>query len=194
MRTPNGGSAEPATGQPAPLHAQRLRMYRGGMWLFILAETFGFLTLFSVRFLVAGTGRPAELDPVVGAVITAVFAASAVGAFSALRAIDGGDQHRMLRGLAWAAGTGATALVAIVIDSGTSTLAPASRFGGAFLATTLFHAIHIFIGLVFLVALWSSGQRGRLGDANRWVVEAGVRFWLFVSAAWLALYVVFYWL
>lgn len=185
----------PASVEPLPpLDARRLRMYRGAFWLVILAESFGFLTLFSVRFLAAGTGHPAELNAGLGALVSVLFAASAVGAVVALRAIRRGDQDRLLWGLTWASGLGFTALFFVVVDWGASTLDPASRFGGAYLATTLFHAIHIVVGIVFLAALWSSCRRGRFTTANHWLVEAGVTFWLFVSAAWLALYVVFYWL
>lgn len=177
-----------------PLGAQRLRMYRGGFWLFILAESFGFLTLFSLRFLLAGTDRPAELNGLLGGLVTLVFLASVVPAAGALRAIAVGDASAMAARLAAAFGLGLAALVLVVADWAISTIAPASRFGGAYFATTGFHAIHIAVGLLFLAALWSSGRRGRFSPANHWLVEAGVRFWLFVVSAWVALYVVFFWL
>ncbi|NJD29911.1 MAG: hypothetical protein FIA92_16665 [Chloroflexi bacterium] len=177
-----------------PLDARRLRMYRGGFWLVILAESIGFLTLFSVRFLVAGTGHPAELNLPLGTLITLVFAASAVAAAGGLRAIAANDARAMIGRLRTALELGLVALILVVADWASSSLAPASRFGGAYLATTLFHAIHIVVGLLFLAAIWSSGRRGRFSAENHWLVEAGVRFWLFVAAAWFALYVVFFWL
>lgn len=190
-----GGAVGPA--EPLrPLDARKLRMYRGGFGLFILAESLGFLTLFSVRFLVAGAGHPAELDATLGTLITLLFAVSAAGAVVALRAARRGETERLVSSLTWAAGLGLGALFFVVVDWGRSAtiLDPASRFGGAYLATTLFHAIHIVAGVVFLAALRSSARRGRFSPANHWLVEAGVRFWLFVSAAWAALYVVFFWL
>jgi len=190
---PAAPSPMPASALP-PLDARRLRMYRGSFWLFILAESFGFVTLFSVRFLAAGTGHPPELNAGLGALISVLFGASAGSAVAGLRAIRRADPDRMLSSLGVAWGLGFTALFFVVVDWGSSTLDPASRFGGAYLATTLFHAIHIVVGLIFLAALWYSGRRGRFTPANHWLVEAGVRFWLFVSAAWLALYVVFFWL
>lgn len=190
---PSVPSVIPATALPR-LDARRLRMYRGGFWLVIVAESIGFLTLFAVRFLVAGTGHPAELNLPLGTLITLVFAASAVAAAGGLRAIAANDARAMIGRLGTALGLGLGALVLVVADWATSSLAPASRFGGAYLATTLFHAIHIAVGLLFLAALWSSGRRGRFSAGNHWLVEAGVRFWLFVAAAWLALYVVFFWL
>jgi len=169
-------------------------MYRGSFLLVILAESLGFLTLFSVRFLLAGLGRPAELSGVLGVLITLAFAGSAVPAARALGAIRAGDREAMVFRLGVALALGLTALWFVVADVLTSTIAPASRFGGIFFATVGFHAIHIVVGLVFLAALGSSGRRGRFDAANHWLVEAGVRFWLFVVVAWFAVYVIFYWL
>lgn len=186
--------APPAAVAHPPLGARRLRMYRGSFLLFILAESLGFLTLFSVRFLLAGLGRPAELNGVLGVLITLAFTGSAVPAVWALRAIRAGDREAMVFRLGVALGLGLAALWFVVADVSSSTIAPASRFGGIYFATVGYHAIHIVVGLLFLGALWSSGRRGRFDSANHWLVEAGVRFWLFVVVAWFAVYVVFYWL
>ncbi|MBA3877697.1 MAG: hypothetical protein C0498_12375, partial [Anaerolinea sp.] len=177
-----------------PLDARHLRMYRGSFLLVIFAESLGFLTLFSVRFVLAGAGHPAELNVGLGGAITVLLGGSAGAAVRGLRAIQRGETRTMTTGLGSAFGLGLAALVLIAADWATSTIAPASRFGGIYLATVGFHAIHIVVGLLFLAALWSSGRRGRFDAANHWLVEAGVRFWLFVVAAWLAVYVVFYWL
>jgi heme/copper-type cytochrome/quinol oxidase subunit 3 len=82
----------------------------------------------------------------------------------------------------------------VAADWTTSTIPPASRFGGIYLATSGFHAIHIVVGLLFLAAVWSAGRRGRFSAVDHWLVEAGVRFWLFVVGVWAAIYVVFFWL
>jgi cytochrome c oxidase subunit 3 len=169
-------------------------MYRGSFWLFILAESFGFLALFAIRFLLAGTGRPADLNGALAGLVTLIFAVSAVAAAGSLRAISRGDGRVVATRLGLAFGLGLVALVLVVTDWATSPVAPASRFGGAYFGTTGFHAVHIVVGLLFLGALWSAGRRGRFGAGDHWLVEAGVRFWLFVVAAWAALYVVFYWL
>lgn len=188
LEVPRSAGAHP------PLDARHLRMYRGSFLLVIFAESIGFLTLFSVRFVLAGAGHPAELNGVLGVLITLAFVGSAIPAALALRAIRAGDREAMVVRLGVALGLGLTALWFVVADLSSSTIAPASRFGGIYLATLGFHAIHIVVGLVFLAALWSSGRRGRFDAANHWLVEAGVRFWLFVVAAWLAVYVIFYWL
>ena len=192
--TPQFAGAHSPIGAHPPLDARHLRMYRGSFLLFILAESLGFLTLFSVRFVLAGTGHPAELRGFLGAAITLAFASSAVPAVMALRAIRAGKTGAMVLGLEVALGLGLAASWFVVAELSSTTIDPASRFGGIYLATTGFHVIHIVVGLIFLAALRSSGRRGRFDAANHWLVEAGVRFWLFVVAAWLAVYVVFYWL
>jgi heme/copper-type cytochrome/quinol oxidase subunit 3 len=169
-------------------------MYRGSFWLFILAESFGFLALFAIRFVLVGTGRAPELNGALGGFVTLVFASSAVAATAGLRAIHGGDTRTMATRLGLAFSLGLVALSLVVADWATSTIPPASRFGGIYLGTTGFHAIHIVVGLLFLAAVSSAGRRGRFDAGEYWLVEAGVRFWLFVTAAWAALYVVYFWL
>jgi heme/copper-type cytochrome/quinol oxidase subunit 3 len=169
-------------------------MYRGSFWLFILAESIGFLALFSIRFLLAGMERPAELNSALGALVTLVFAVSAGAAVGGLQAIQRGDTRTLATRLGLALWLGLVALILVAADWGTSSVAPASRFGGIYFATGSFHAIHIVVGLLFLSAVWSAGRRGRFSAADHWLVEAAVRFWLFVAGAWAALYVVFFWL
>ena len=103
----DSGLAVPAVPDPVPpLGARQLRMYRGGFWLFIVAEALGFLTLFSLRFLLAGTGRPGELNGVLGGLVTLAFAASLVPAVGGLRAIRAGDRQGMISRLGIALGLG----------------------------------------------------------------------------------------
>lgn len=179
---------------PQALDERQLRMYRGAFWLVILSETFVFVALFAIRFLLAGAGHPAELNGLLGALVSAVFLGSLAPAVLAQRAIASGDAERMSRALAVAFGLGLLALGLIVLDWATLPIPATSRFGSAYIATTGIHALHIVIGLLFLAALWSSGRRGRFTPGNHWLVEAGVRFWGFVAAAWIALYAVFFWL
>lgn len=178
---------------PGLVDARRLRMYRGSFWLFILAESFGFLALFAIRYVLVGTGHPAELNVGLGGAVTVLLGGSAGAAVRGLRAIRRGEIRTMTTGLGTAFGLGLAGLVLIAADWATSTIPPSSRFGGIYVATTGFHAIHIVVGLLFVAALWSSGRRGRFSAGDHWLVEAGVRFWLFVVAAWLALFVVFFW-
>lgn len=180
-------------GPPQPLTGRQVRMYRGGFLLFLISESFLFVTLFAVRFLLVGMGRPAELSPLLATLATGLFLAGGVTAWLALGGVRAGD----LGGMVWnAAATwvlGVAALAVVVVDA-ISSVGIGTRFGDIFQVTTWIHVGHILIGLIFLAAVWSAGRRARFSAENHWVVEAGVRFWWFVAATWAALYLVFYWL
>src|SRR3546814_14320577 len=57
------------TGVPALSERER-RMYRGGIWLLIIAETMVFITLFSTRFLLPVRRAPVGTGEPVGASLT----------------------------------------------------------------------------------------------------------------------------
>lgn len=189
----------PADGVPiAPEEVEvtdrQLRMYRGGFLLLLISESFVFVTLFAVRFLLAGTERPPQLSIISGGVISAVLAAGAVTATLGVRAVTHDQRSRMTTYLAATALIGLAGGVAIIVDLLLTRLDPASRFGGIFLVTAWIHLAHIGLALLFLVAAWSAGRRGRFGARNFWVPEAAARLWYFVVVTWLGVYVVFYWI
>lgn len=56
--------------------ALRLTMNRNGLWLFILSESMIFLLLLIVRFVLAGSGHPAELNQPLALGMTVILIAS----------------------------------------------------------------------------------------------------------------------
>ncbi len=189
-------SMEPTSdaGQGAALSEQQLRMYRGSFWLFILAETMVFVTLFAVRFVFVYGPPPAELNTTLAGVLTAVMVVSAAPAWLARRAIAAGDPGAMVRHAGIAFVLGSMVLAGIVYDWVTAGLPAASRFGENYYLTTAFHALHIAIGLLTLAAVVSAGRRARYSAADHWWVDNAVVFWEFVVVAWIGVYVVFFWL
>jgi cytochrome c oxidase subunit 3 len=175
-----------------PLSDNQRRMYRGGIWLVIVAESMIFVTLFSTRFLLAGRGGPLEAGDAIGLVISAALVVSLLPAWLALRAIDAGNPAAMSRNLAITALFSAAVLVAIVYDWSTLSFAAGSRFGENYVISTGYHAAHILIAVVWLAAAAVAGGRGAYSRDNHWVVEGGVVFWTFVVAMWIALYIVFF--
>jgi len=176
---------------PALSDNQR-RMYRGGIWLVIVAESMIFVTLFSTRFLLAGRGGPVEAVDPIGLGITIGLIVSLLPAWLALRAIVAGDAAAMSRNLAITAIFGAAVLVAIVGDWWTLEFLAGSRFGENYIISTGYHAAHIVIAVIWLAAAAVAGGRGAYTRDNHWVVEGGVIFWTFVVAMWIALYLVFF--
>jgi heme/copper-type cytochrome/quinol oxidase subunit 3 len=175
-----------------PLSDNQRRMYRGGIWLIIVAESMIFVTLFSTRFLLAGRGGPLEAGDVIGLGISAALAVSLLPAWLALRAIVEGNAAAMSRNLAITALFAAVVLVAIIYDWSTLSFSAGSRFGENYIISTGYHAAHILIAVVWLGAAAVAGGRGAYTRDNHWVVEGGVLFWTFVVTMWVALYLVFF--
>lgn len=185
-------TADLAPARVPPLSERNRRMYRGGIWLIILAETMVFVTLFSTRFLLAGRGGPVGPADPVGTAITGALVLSLIPAGRALGRIAVGDAAAMARHLGLTALLGAAALAIIVYDWATLPFPPGSSFGGTYIVSTGYHAAHIVIGVIWLAAAAIAGRRGAHTRDNHWVVEGGIRFWYFVVAMWIALYVVFF--
>lgn len=181
-----------AQGAATPLTDNDRRMYRGGIWLVIVAETMIFVTLFSTRFLLAGRGGPLEAADPLGLGILVALVISLVPAWLALRAIVLGDAVAMSRNLSIVVCLGIAVLVAIVFDWSTLSFPAGSRFGENYILSTGYHAVHILIAVIWLAAAGVAGWRGVYTPGNHWVAEGSVVFWTFVVAMWIALYVVFF--
>lgn len=167
-------------------------MYLGAFWLFILAESIIFLTLFSTRLLLVGLDRSPRLNVPLGIALTAILLVSLLPAARAVRAISQGDMRTMSLLFLVTAALGLLAIVAILYDWVTVSLAPGSRFGEIYFVTEGYHLAHLIIGVLAFAGLWANGIQGRFHPENYWAVQAGVRFWYFVVAAWVALFVVFF--
>ena len=55
-----------------------------------------------------------------------------------------------------------------------------------------YHALHTLIIGYMMVQVWRYGRAGRYHSGNHWIVEAELKLWYFVTAAWLIFYVVLY--
>lgn len=168
------------------------RMYRGGVWLLILAETMAFLSVFSTRFLLAGVASPLQASNKIGVVITVALIVSVIPATMALRRVKAHDCDGMAWHLMAAALLGAIALAAMLFDWTTLAFPAGSDFGENYILSTGYHALHIVIGVIWLGAAAIAGRRGAYTQGNHWVVEGGVLFWYFIVVMWIALYLIFF--
>lgn len=57
-----------------------------------------------------------------------------------------------------------------------------------------YHAIHTLVIGGMMIQVWRYGKAGRYHSGNHWTVEAALKLWYFVTAAWLIFYVVLYWI
>ncbi|HEX6195305.1 MAG TPA: cytochrome c oxidase subunit 3 [Jiangellaceae bacterium] len=184
--------SSPETAEHLQLGEQRERRTRlFGLALFIVAETMIFVPVFAIRFLLAGTARPADLDDGFALVLTAVMVASFAAMHIARRAA------RRDRWPAAAAGLWAAAVLGLVTAVGSGigwadpALDAASDFGGTFYLATGAHALHLVAGAAFVAGLAVQARRGRLAG-GRTLLDVAYWFWAFLLVVWLAIEVIFY--
>ena len=175
-----------------PLSNRQREMYRFGLALFLLAEGIIFLTLFSIRFLLAGSGHPEELSPVTGGALTALMWLSVVPALQGLRAARRDELDTLVRSLLVTAFIGALVVAVAAVEWATLDLSPGSRFGGIFLTAFAVHALHMLAAIAVLSGLAIQVRRGLLTPSSTFAIEGGLLFWLFMVGVWIALWAVFY--
>ena len=185
-------SAPPDALAVPSLPRRRLHAYRFGLGLLLFAEGMVFLTLFTTRFLLAGTGHPAALDQWLGLALTGLMAASILPARDALVAARRAETRRTFASLLLTLVAGVLVLVLVAIEWGTIDLAAGSRFGGIVLTASAFHAVHMLAAVLFLAGLAAQTLRQRFTARSHFAVEAGILFWLFMVGVWVALWTVFY--
>lgn len=177
---------------PAALSTHARRMYRGGIWLIVLAESMIFVTLFSIRFLLAGPVSMVTPGEPLTVFITVILALSLIPAWLAKKRIAAGDAAAMSRNLLLASLLGFAALAAMVFDWSHLGFSAATAFGENYVISTGYHAVHVLIGVLWLFSAGIAGFKGVHTRENHWVVEGGVVFWSFVVALWFILYIVFF--
>jgi cytochrome c oxidase subunit 3 len=182
------------TGEPAAVSV--------GMVLFLGSELMFFSALFAMYFTLRAQAGPGAwpppgvtLDTARTGVFTAVLVASS---FTMQRAVDrvrGGDRAGMVRWLwltvvlggAFLAGQGwSYATADFQISS--------SAYGSAFYVMTGFHALHVFAGLVVMLAMLGRAAAGGLTARDHGGLEATAYYWHFVDVVWIALFTTLYFL
>ena len=172
----------------------RLQINKIGLWFFIISEAFMFLALHMYRFLALGTFKPAEVNVLLGVVLTLILLSSSVFASRAERAIANGDQAGLQRGLVTTMALGLLFLVLVAYEWSVAFahFPPSTSFGSAFFLTTGMHALHLFSGLVILFLVYLAAKRGAFTAENHWGVLGGVLYWHFVDVVWLTVFASLY--
>lgn len=177
----------------SPRHeARRLEMLRFGFGVFLLSEATIFVTLFSVRFVLAGLGHPASLNQWLAAGHTLLIVVGAVPAVGALQAARSGDAAALSRRLLAVSGIALLLLLSIAAGWGELTVPGTGRYASALTATLAIDAVHLAGAVLLFAGLAVSAARGRFLPADHFPVEAAVWFWLFLGVVWIGLYTVFY--
>jgi cytochrome c oxidase subunit 3 len=69
-----------------------------------------------------------------------------------------------------------------------------SIYGNIFYFMTGFHGLHVFLGTVFLIAIYRRLINGELSPESHFGFEASAWYWHFVDVVWLMLFVFVYWI
>ena len=114
----------------------------------------------------------------------------------ALAAIQRGDQRRLRVWLLATALLGATFISGQVYEF-TSFIREGltiktNVFGSSFFVLTGFHGVHVTLGIVMLLSLWSMSMRGKLPKEKAEVVEIAGLYWHFVDIVWIVIFTVVY--
>ena len=171
------------------------------MWLFLASECLLFGALISTYLLYKtrsnGTILPTDIfDIPFTSVSSFVLLMSSLTMVLALSAVSRGE---MDRGKAWLL---VTAMLGAVFIGGQVyefpsfyreglgyTINPASS---AFYTLTGFHGVHVSLGIVMLMSLFSAINRGKLTQNNAETVEIVGLYWHFVDIVWIFIFTVIY--
>lgn len=165
------------------------QMNHFGFYLFLLSESMLFLGLVASRFYLAGTETPDSVSVPIAVALTALLLTSSVSAYRAELAARRGDYSAVVRSFAITILLGSIFIAGVGYEwsAGFEHFAPGTLYGTIFFAMTGIHAFHLVTGIVFIAIVMLNTSRGRLGG-DIWPVEAAVRYWHFVDAAWFLLF------
>ena len=190
-------SAPPGTAPPTALNLSNNKL---GMWTFIGSDCLFFGALISTYLIYVGRTNdgptPALFDIPFTSASTFILLMSSLGMVLALAAAQEGD-WRTFR--TWILGTG---LMGAVFLSGQlyeftqfareEMVVGASPFTSAFFLLTGFHGIHVAVGVIMLITLWTRSMVGELGPANVEAVENIGLYWHFVDIVWIIIFTAIY--
>jgi cytochrome c oxidase subunit III len=67
-----------------------------------------------------------------------------------------------------------------------------STMGASFFTLTGMHGFHVFVGVIYLIALMVQANRGVYTSSQYFGLTAGTLYWHFVDVIWVALFYLFY--
>ena len=169
------------------------RAVRFSMLMFIATQVVPFVTLFEAKYIYdAGYVSPSA-NQAFGVVVAVLMAISALVAWQAVRA---GRQYqdRNLLGsrLKVAAGLGLLAILAVIYQWGMRYVSPQSRFGEMYYVILGADLVYAVIGLTMLGISIIRNVRQDMAPERFWTSEASVYFWVYVTLAWIASWIVIY--
>lgn len=197
----NTSDAVVGVAQESAAHHEEHPDYRVfGLILFLVAESMIFLGLFSayLAFRVVAPEWPPEgtpeLELLLPGVNTLILISSSFVIHQADTAIKKNDVAGMQRWFGITAAMGAIFLVGQLYEYSHLEFGLTSNlFASTFYALTGFHGLHVFVGLLLMLAvLWRSRQSGHYSSEEYFGIEAAELYWHFVDVVWIILFLLLY--
>jgi heme/copper-type cytochrome/quinol oxidase subunit 3 len=172
------------------------------MWAFLGSECMLFGALISTYLLFKGQSLPGTIAPhdvfdiPYTSVSSFVLLMSSLTMVLALAAIQKGD-HRLTRiwllttallGASFVAGQVYEFTVFVREGMNLRT----NLFSSSFYVLTGFHGVHVTIGVLMLLSLYSLSMRGKLPSAKAETVELVGLYWHFVDVVWIVIFTLIY--
>lgn len=172
------------------------------IWFFIFAE----LLAFGIFFVVYAFARAhnvalfdasqQHLSRTSGAINTLVLITSSYFVVRAVAAIKQGYSRECARWIAAAIGFGGIFLVIKLVEfygkfSSGITLST-NTFYMFYLSLTIFHFMHVILGMVILTAVMLKAKAGDYSAENHTGVETGASYWHMVDMLWIILFPLIY--
>jgi heme/copper-type cytochrome/quinol oxidase subunit 3 len=173
--------------------ASRTPMYFG-MVLFLVSEVFLFGSLFWTYYYLRAENAvwpPASvhLDMVPASINTVLLLSSSLVIWWASRLIRRGDAKGLARGLAFTIFLGVAFLGITLFEWTHETFRPwTSAYGSIFYTMTGFHALHVFGGVLVMLALFGRTLRHRFAADRYLAIEVGSLYWHFVDFIWIIVF------
>ncbi len=165
-----------------------------GMILFLISEGFLFGSLFwTYYYLRAETPNwpPAgvELNLTLAGINTFILLASSVTVWWAGRAIARNNVNRLALGLGVTIFLGLTFLGITIGEWIHESFRPWTHaYGSIFYTLTGFHALHVFGGVLLMLALMARTMKHRINSTNYRAIEIGSLYWHYVDFIWLIVF------
>lgn len=172
------------------------------IWVFIWAELLVFAILFvsyavvRARHLAMFDAMQASLDRNAGAVNTLLLIGGSWCVARAVAAIKLDLQKAALRWLGFGILAGGGFLVVKLFEYSAKFAAGINLTTNVaymfYLSLTMFHFLHVILGMVILTAVWLKARRGGYAAAEHHGMETGASYWHMVDLVWLVLFPLVY--
>lgn len=172
------------------------------IWVFILAELSAFLALFAayavtrLKHLELFNEMQQTLDSTAGMINTLLLITGSWAVARAVAAIKSNHASASANWLMLAIGSGVGFLIVKYFEYGVKFAAgitlETNLFYTFYISLTMFHALHVVLGLVILLIVWNKARRGGYSARDHRGMETGASYWHMVDLVWIVLFPLVY--